>query len=409
MSRVFVGRQPIYDGGLNVRGYEILFRTGHVDSAGEFDGDMATSQVLLNTFLEIGVHRIVGQHPAYVNFTRALLLNPDLELPREQLVLEVLEDTEVDDDLLSGVARLSAQGYRIALDDVTADERWAPLLELADVIKIDVPEVPREEVPAVVERLGRHGVVLLAEKIESFEDYELYRDLGVDLFQGFAFGRPRVVEGHGIGANQQVLMGLVAKVNDPDVEFGDIEDLIAQDPGLSFKLLRYLNSSYFGLRQPISSIRQAITYLGLSAVRTWVTIIALAGVDFVPHDLLGTSLQRARLCRLISTHVNPDAEERAFTCGLLSLVDAVLDRPMDEVLEGMGLSEELRQALTHRDGQLGQLLRIAEACEMGDLATVSATIRVLGLDDLNVEALYLEAIEWADNASQDLLAGTATT
>lgn len=398
MGKVFVGRQPIYDRNMKVFAYEILFRSGLEGGARITDGDEATSQVLLNTFLEIGVERIAGDCPAFFNLTRDLLLNQDLELPKAQVVLEVLENIEIDPIFVKAVERLHKMGYRIALDDFAFEPHWEPLLRLAHVIKVEIPALDWDAAPALLAGLRQYKAKLLAEKVETQEEYEKLHKMGFDLFQGYFFCKPRVIEGRSLSSNRLSVLQLMAKLNQSNVEVAEVERMIRQDPSLSFKLLKYLNSPFFGLRIRVESIRQAITLLGIKTLRTWVTLLAMSGIQDKPQELMKNALQRAHLCETLAKAVRLPDEERYFTTGLLSVLDALMDLPMVEVLNQLPLSDEVKVALLEQTGALGEALGLALACERGDFESVS---QFRGRD-LPVDKLFLEAMFWADQMAKEI-------
>lgn len=398
MAKVFVGRQPIYDRKMNVFAYELLFRSGAEGGARFTDGDAATSQVLLNTFLEIGVERIAGESLAFVNLTRDLLLNADLELPKEKVVLEVLENIDVDPVLVGAVERLHKAGYRIALDDFAFEPRWEPLLKLAHVVKVEIPALDWAAAPKMVQGLRRYKAKLLAEKVETHEEHERLLKMGFDLFQGYFYCKPLVIEGRRLSSNRLGVLRLMARVNDPAIEVGELEKLIRQDASLSYKLIKYLNSPFFGLRNRVESVRQAITYLGLRTLRTWVTLLAMSGVQDKPPELLKNALQRGRMCELLAKGAGKEGDERFFTTGLLSVLDALMDLPMEQVLQELPLSEEVKAAIIHQEGPLGEALRLAMVCERGEWYQVAD----LSVPGVSLPDVFLDSLQWADEMASDL-------
>lgn len=274
---VFLARQPIFDRSRNVYAYEVLFRSSAEARAVISDGFQATSQMLLNAFVNFGLEQVVGEQLAFVNLTREFLVG-DLELPlaKDRLVLEILEDIEPDDELIRGVRRLVDKGYTLALDDVTFDERLVPLLSLAKIVKVELPKVPKPEWGSQLRHFRQYNVQILAEKIETPADYELCHDLGFDLFQGYYFAKPQLMVGKRLTTNQAGVLELLAELNRSDVTVNGLERVLKRDAGLSFKLLRFINSANFGLRHRIESLRQAIVLLGLQGVRTIATLISVS-------------------------------------------------------------------------------------------------------------------------------------
>ena len=395
MSDIFIARQPIFDADMQVHAYELLFRESEdgARSASVEDGDSATSNVIINTFVNIGLEKIVGDHRAFINLTRLFLSNPDLiMLPPEQLVLEVLEDVEPGETLLNGLRNIRERGYRLALDDFVYDERFEPMIELADIIKIDVLGMEQSDIEAMVARLRRPGMQLLAEKVETYEEYEFLKSLGFDYYQGYFFARPTVVRGKTLSANQVAVLELVAKVNNPQVEVDELADIIRADVSLSHKVLKFINSPASGLRSEVDSVHQAVVLLGLATIKNWVTILALANNSTKPNELNATALIRARSCELLARARDFVRPESYFTVGLFSCLDAMMDQPLEELVADLPLSDEARSALLEHQGELGEALDCTLAMEQGDFSRI-------GFGELDLPQLsdiYLEAISWAD-------------
>jgi EAL and modified HD-GYP domain-containing signal transduction protein len=395
MSDIFIARQPIFDRDMQVYAYELLFRASEdaALSADVEDGDSATSNVIINTFVNIGLEKIVGEHRAFINLTRLFLSNPDLiMLPPEQLVLEVLEDIEPGEALLSGLRSIRERGYRLALDDFVYDERFEPMIELADIIKIDVLGMSPQEIESLAVRLKRPGIRLLAEKVETYEEYELLKSLGFDYYQGYFFARPTVVKGKSLSANQVAVLELVAKVNNPQVEVDDLAEIIRADVSLSHKVLKFINSPASGLRNEVDSVHQAVVLLGLATIKNWVTILALANNSNKPSELNATALIRARSCELLAKASGFARPESFFTVGLFSCLDAMMDLPLEELVGELPLSQEARNALLDHRGELGEALNCTLAMEQGDFSRIGFG----ELDLPQLSDLYLDAIGWAD-------------
>lgn len=398
----YVGRQPIYDRALEVYAYELLYRKGNVNHATFSDGDLATTQLLINTFMEIGLENIVGSRPAFINITGDFFTGQyPLPMSHEQVVFELLETVEPTVEVINGVRGLVEQGYRIALDDYLLKRDTLPLLELASFVKLDVLTMPKDELARSVERLRRYDLMLIAEKVETPADYDACRELGFDLFQGYFFSYPDVIQTHTNTANRSVVIRLIAQLQDSSIDLREVETLIAQDVILSFRLLRYINCATFGLRREVDSIRQAIMLLGLATVRNWATLLLLSQFDDrKPRELMTIALIRARMCELLSvTDPRIDAGQ-AFTTGLFSLLDAMLDVPMENLLDQMPLSLPIKLALQSREGLLGTLLNDVVRYERGQWDGLAERDAV----SIDYNTAYLAAVSWADNSSKALRA-----
>ncbi len=397
-AEVFVGRQPIFDRRQHVVGYELLFRNGTADSAVVVDQEAATATVVLNSITEIGFEQVVGGRPAWINISTDFVRKGLVTLlPPAPLVLEILEDQTIDDEILAAFAALKQRGHRLALDDFLYTADTERLLGLVDFIKLDLLALGREELSRMVTRLAPYGVVLLAEKLESQEDYAFCSQAGCQLFQGYYFCRPELMRGRKIDANRAALLDLLAALHDPQTELVDLQRKIALDIGLSFRLLRYINSSFFGLRQEVRSIGQAVALLGLQNLKHWATLTAFTSIGDKPVELTITALVRARFCELAAReYLDADAGDM-FTLGLFSVIDALFDTPMEELLAKLPFAPDARDALVSHGGQKGELLSCLQAIETGDLAAAEAIVPT-------ASSLYVAAVAWADEATATLLA-----
>lgn len=364
-------------------------------------GDTATSQVLVNALSEIGLENLVGQHQAFINVTDRLLLERDLAamLPK-QCALEILETVVPTPEIVASIQRLSDAGYYIVLDDFEYSDAMIPLLEIAELVKLDVRLLKEEGVRKQMEHLARFDLKLLAEKVETSAEFNTYQDMGFDFFQGYFFARPSVVQVKGIPASNLAIMELVSKVNDPEISLAELGEVISRDASLSVKTLRYVNSPAVGLAAEVSSINQALTLLGLDIIRQWVMILTLTSVDLEDKspELFVMMLTRARLCQLIADKAGLENPGIYFTIGLLSAIDVLMDAPMDQLINPLPLTQEVKSALLDFEGTGGAILRSAMALEQGMLSEV--VFSQLNMDQLN-EA-YLEALHWADGINSDI-------
>ena len=391
-TTALVGRQPIYGGDVDVFAYELLYRGGDSNQANFVDGDSATANVMLNTMLEIGLEQIVGNRLAFINMTSNLILGQLCEtLPKEQVVLEILENVEPTDQIIEALADLSKQGYTIALDDFIYHDSLQPLVEIANIVKVDVMALSHEEIEEHVLWLRQYPIKLLAEKVETHEDFEFCRALGFDYFQGYFFCKPNVIAGARVPANRIAILMLVAKLQEKDIEISQIEKEIKSDVSLSYKLLRYVNSAYCGLPRKVDSIGQAACMVGIDKLRMWVTLMSLASMEEKPFELLVTATVRAHMCEQLGRALNQDAIEQFFTIGLFSVLDGFFDCELSEVLDSLPLSPEVRSALLDRVGLLGEVLECVIAFEQGEWKAVQCA----QIDPSVIQNAYLEAIQWS--------------
>ncbi|HSH30833.1 MAG TPA: HDOD domain-containing protein [Thiohalobacter sp.] len=403
MQDIYIGRQPIYDRNLNVYAYELLFRSGLENAAMFADGDRATSHVINNAFLEFGLEKLVGRHRAFINLTRAFLTGEwQLPFPKDRIVLEVLEDIEPDAAVIGAVRELRRSGHTLALDDFLYHDKLRPLIEHADIIKIDLMAVPDGELVAHLDQLRGYPVHLLAEKIETLEQFEQCRELGFDYFQGYFLSRPQVISGQAVPVSGLATVRLLAQLQDPQVTPEALEALISQDLGLSYKLLRYINSAFFALPRKVDSIRQAVVYLGNRTIKTWATLLVFCGVEDRPTDLMTIAMLRARMCQLLAEKTGETEPEIYFTAGLFSALEALLGMPLDQILEALPLSDTLKTALLHHRGVTGEAL----GCVLAYERTQWESTRFRGLAPAEITEAYVEAARWADETTELLLGTT---
>jgi EAL and modified HD-GYP domain-containing signal transduction protein len=311
------------------------------------------------------------------------------------VVLELLEDQEIDDSLLEVLREIVGKGFALALDDFVYDRSLDPLLELATLAKVDVRAHPPEHAIEQARILRSRGVRVLAEKVETMEEFELYRDAGFNLFQGFFFARPNVVHRRRMPSNSKETLGSLAQLHATGGDFDRLEDVIRRDVGLSYRLLRYANSAFIGLASPVESVHDAMTRLGSRTVQQWATVLVLAAVAGKPHELVTTALVRARMCELL-VNGDRDLAERAFTVGLFSVIDGLLDLPMEEAVGELPLVESVTTALLGGASPEARCLELVAAFERGDFQGIDPAGQIAA------GAAYREAIEWADSTTRAL-------
>lgn len=401
MSDIYIGRQPIYDRKLDVYAYELLFRAAEDNSAKFTDGDQATSDVIVNTFLEIGIDNIVGNRLAFINLTRAFFVGEHtISLPRDRVVLELLEDIEADEEVVNSVKRLTEQGYSIALDDFIYHESLQPLVQLADIVKIDIMALSRDEVREHVEALRQHPLRLIAEKVETREDHDFCMELGFDYFQGYFLAQPKVIHGQRLPNNRLAILKLLSSLQNPEITPQQLDDLIATDVAFSYRILRYVNSAAFSLPRKIESIQQAVVILGLRTIKSWTTLLAMSQVDDKPTELVVTAMVRGKMAEEMARALNAEQPDSFFTVGLFSALDALMDNSMEEILTQLPLADHITQALLHKGGGLhGEILNCVLAYERGEWENLGCS----QLGTHRIRTCYLEALQWASAASQQLI------
>lgn len=397
-NTIYVGRQPIFDATMNVVAYEILFRDSTSNRAAFTDGNQATSQLIINTFLELGLDAIADDKLAFINLTRDFLTGK-LPLPFApgKVVLEILEDISADAEALAGARRLAEAGYTLALDDFILSEHNLDLVPFARIIKVDILPLSAMQLREQAAKLKPFGVQLLAEKVETHEEYALCRELGFELFQGYFFSKPVVMSGRQVVPGKLALLEILAKLQSPDCDLQELERIIALDVGISYKLLRIINSSYYNLSRKVDSIQHALVILGLNTLKSWVTVISLSMVEDKPVELVTLTLCRARLCETLAPQFGcrPDA---AFLVGLFSLLDVLLEQPRATLLESLPLADDIVAALLDGSGGLGRLLAFTLAHEQGEWPE-DAPVHLTR--DLVTNA-WLQSLQWTRSVTAQL-------
>ena len=389
---VVVARQPIFDRAENVIGFELLSPLNRTA-----DPRGASASVLVQSFADVGLDRLVGAYPAYVRVTREFLLAVrPLPLSPEAVVLEV--DASAGDDILAAILRDAvADGFRIALGDFRHSQDSEALLRLASIVKIDVARMDGETLTGTVASLRGHGIALFASNVETRAEYEDCLALGFDGFQGRFFSEPARLTGSSAPTYRLRALSMLAARGDLS-SFESLERVIVEDPGLSHKLVRLANSAFFGGRTPVGSIRQALMMLGSVAVRRWATLLVLAGVTDRPNHLLELGLTRARLCELLALRDGEAEPERAFTVGLFSVVDALLRMPMPQLLQELPFDDRTKDALTDNHGPEGRILAGVLAYESGDFERCTTR----GVSLIDIARAYRDALDWTTDAALQL-------
>lgn len=396
---VYVARQPIFNQNQKIYGYELLFREGMDNFFSGIDGNIATSKVLSNSFFNIGIKTITGRGLAFINFTRDLLLRQVPELfPKEKLVVEVLEDVEPEESVIKACKELSNEGYSIALDDFFYHSGMEPLVRLSNIIKFDFKATLPGEIAENIEKLSGYNVRLLAEKVENQEEFLMALEMGFHYFQGYFFSKPEIFKGKDISGAKMNLLEVMAEVNKTDFKFDKVEEIIARDVAISYKLMRYINSAFFRRINEISSIKQAIVLLGEKGIRSFLSLIAMSKLaEDKPDELVRSSIIRAKFCELVGMNNGSRVNSsELFTLGLFSLIDAILNETMENLMETLPLSENIKQALIHGKGDLSDYLRLVISYEKGEWDAVSTLIEGIAVDEKNLPKFYLDALGWAD-------------
>lgn len=394
-----VARQPIFNSHGTVVGYELLYReTDTSTSAGSTDTATMSARTIVSALVDIGLAELVGSARAWINLPERALLEDDWTLlDRSTCVIEVLETVPVTPETVAAIQRLSTNGFEIALDDYVDGPQFAPFLDLASVVKIDVlGKDPMSFVPEIKKYKAR-GLPVLAERIETQAIYLACRAAGFELFQGYFFARPEIIQGKRVSPQVAVLAEAMNRLGDEDFNLRDLERTFAADPTLTLKLLRIANSAANG-SSGVDSVRKAIALVGRLSLRRWVAVLlAAAGpqTNGEENERFRLALERARFAELVAERVDRRRAPAAFFAGLLSMLDVVLGTPIEELLAMINVTDEVKQALMDRIGPLAGPILLAESAELGLWEAAAARADELGLAREAIQPIVLEAARWA--------------
>lgn len=398
-----MARQPIFDREQNVFGYELLFRNSlTAQTAIMRDGDHATLQIIADG-IAIAQPMMDPDKKILINFPASLLLKDvAFALPRERCVIEILETVKPEPAILDACRRLKKAGYVLALDDFVGDDGFEPLLDLADIVKVDILNMSRARIKWVARNLKKRPVRLIAEKVEDRERFMFTRELGFHYFQGFFFSKPETIEGRKTSANQVSKLRLITELGQTDFDAARLSKILQTDASLSHRLFRYVNSVMFGLRAKVQSIKHALVLLGEVQTREWLRVIMLTDLTSSTHneELLFLSAQRGRFLELIAGSMKrpPLPPDSMFLLGLFSLLDCLMGQPMPQLTEKLPIEDKIKKALCDPRDSLNIWLELLEAYEHAQWEEVEFLTERLGLDAPGqVARLHLQSMEWAQD------------
>ncbi len=405
----FLARQPILDRNQNLVAYELLFRTGNDGPANVTDDVYATASVIAHAS-ELGLGNVIGALRGFINVDAAVLMSDFIRfLPKDKIVLEVLETVEATDEILARIAQLAKAGYVFALDDVVAEsDNVRKLLPLIQIVKIDICELGDSDLHSLSERFIAAGKKLLAEKVENLDQFRTCLDLGFEYFQGYYFAKPFVLSGKKLSPSQMTIVRLMSQIAQ-NADIADLERSIKQDAALALPLLRLANTPASGATQRIDSIGQALAVLGKRQLYRWLQILLYAEpgkAARAPSPLLILATTRGRLLELLANKLCPgdrNVADVAFTVGTMSLMDALFGTPMEKILERIPVAGEVRDALLARQGFYGDLLKLVESVEQIQETgpSIAPLLKKLGLSSDDFYALQLDAYKWSNHVTDD--------
>ncbi|MFC1235269.1 EAL and HDOD domain-containing protein [Vibrio sp. F74] len=396
MSYSFVARQPILDRNKNTFAYELLFRDGSKNAFPQIDADQATGRIMLDQFFSTQCPAI-GDKIGFINFPyNSLISLAPLLLPKEKIVVEILEDCSPTDELYAAIVRLKSEGYCIALDDFIPSPEWRRFLPHIDIIKFDIRVVPLPKAARFIEKLKGSKIKFLAEKVETHEEFQQALACNFDLFQGYFFSRPEIIKQKKIYPFLETVIELCKEISNKEINYKKLEAIFTSDVTLSFKLLRYVNSSQ--LLTPIRSFHQALAFLGEEKLRKFISLVTISSIAEDKSDILYTlSIQRARFCELTSQYNENDmGDNQAFLVGLLSLLDALCDAPIEDIVDILPVELTVKEALLFSSGKLGRLLSLVKAYEKADWESVAQINTLLDFKEDFTRHCYDQSMRWSE-------------
>ena len=406
MTVTYVARQPILNRNKNTLGYELLFRDGERNAyPAHIESNRATYRLIVENFLSVGLNPSIPSSRCFVNFPyQSLIRRLPLSLPKDKVVVEILETCIPTDELLEAVKELYQAGYMIALDDFTSTPEWERFLRYTHIVKLDIMQMGLDEACDLVRAHQGKKFSFLAERVETEQEFQQAKEAGFKFFQGYFFSKPEIIKTKYISPEQVIAMELFQEVCKPDVDFQRVESIVAKDIALSYKLLRFVNTMSPRLEVTISSFRQALVYLGQDKLKMFVSLAVASYVsDKKPKELYGLSLQRAQFCQRMSRYQAFEGhQEQAFMIGLFSLLDALLDLSLENLVEQLPLCKSIKVALLRREGPYGTLLALEESFEHADWQQIDEHCANLGLNVEQVKTELTEARRWSHTITNQL-------
>lgn len=404
--QVFVARQPIFDREKKIHGYELLFRSNaDANACDAYDSDTSTLDVISTSLDSIGLDNLVAGKRGFINFSRNLLLyEVPLLLPNNMVTVEVLENITPDQPILDAVGRLKDAGFTIAMDDFIIDHINSPLIPLADIVKVDFLGTNSEDRLRIADSLNGRNLLLLAEKIETPAAFDEALNMGYNFFQGYFFSKPTIQAGNKIKSNVLNYMRILSEINNPDYSYDKLEEFFRPDVVLTYKLLRFINSIWFGLRHEVSSIKHALVLLGPKEIKKWLSLVAMSSLaEGKPSELILGSLVRAKACEdMAAVTRQTDVAPELFLTGMFSYIDAITDMPMTEVVKNLPVIEPIKQALVGEPGKFRDVLDAIIHYERANWAGLSSMIGRLDVREEDVAQVYNRSFGWANQAFASL-------
>lgn len=395
---VFIARQPIFNRNMNVYGYELLYRQSRNNFYEGTDDDQATTSLINNTLMVFGFQELIEQKKGFINFSQNLILSElAYLLPKDKVVIEILEKVEPNESVLEACRKLKERGYLLALDDFVLEQyskEYIPLIEMADIIKVEFPAIQGNGIQRMIDKYGKR-IIFLAEKVETREDHKRAMAMGFKLFQGYYFSKPIMKNLKDIGVLNVNLMRIMNELNKEPINYINITEIIQQDVGLSYKFLKMSNSVYYGSKYRIKSIKQGLMFIGLEELKRWIYLMMLRGVQCTDNaELVKNSMVRGKMLSLLAKELRLRNESDYFISGMFSAIDVLMNTSMNEALVGLPLSLNVLEALTGKRNQLRWYLDIVLALEQAKWQQLEEETKYPMLSAEKYMRLYTEALKW---------------
>jgi EAL and modified HD-GYP domain-containing signal transduction protein len=406
-AEVFISRQPIFDAQQNVFGYELLFPSSLENVLGDVNPDQASAKVITDSAFLLTLSAIGGGKRVFINITRDVLVRGYIHLlPIHLTAAEVLQTVEPDPEVLRACRRLKETGYLLVLGDFALGQLHAALMEIADIVKVDFLSAPPEKRRGVLSPFQGSKVRFLAEKLETQEEFKQAAELGYSYFQGQFFSKPVIISGRDVPANKLSYLRMLKMLQAPGMNFLRMESVIKQDMALTFKLLRCVNSAYFGLTNKVTSILHAMMLLGPREFKQWASLLILARMgDDKPDELVKQGLSRALFCESLAPLFGlRHQSQEIFLLGMFSLMDAILGRPLEEIAKDLPLTEEIKAALLGKANRQRAVLEYAMTYEKGEWEKLKEISSALNLQETGVRTLYEASLQWAQKSFEQVRA-----
>ena len=395
----FVARQPIFNRQQQVYGYELLYRDGFDNVYNsQIDGDKATVDVLNSSFMVIGICEITDGKKAFINFTTRLLKQQVATVfDSEIVVVEILEDVKVSKEIITACKYIKNKGYILALDDFVFSDEYLPLLKLADIIKVDFLNSSQQERKKIVDIATEMDIKLLAEKVETREEFQTALDLGYSYFQGYFFSKPKIIQGNDLPVYTVNHLQILEEINKKDVDVNKVAEVIGRDVSLSYKILKLINSAAFGVRNKVTSVKNALMLLGLKEVKKLLNIIVIRETaNSKETEIIRLALIRAKFCEIVAEMIKGENKEEYFMMGLFSLIDVLLNKEMEQALEQLPISNEIKFGLLGYQGLMNDVYELVLAYEKANWSKFSQKCIAIDLTERELANSYLNAIEWCN-------------